>query len=178
MDVMALDASHAWKATPGYRILLVDSGAIRFDFPIGWIVHRGTKQVLLLDRYPPDERSYIGLRWRRILPAEATIPLEVLVSKSSIAEQRPIVSRGPVIRLFRPPLEAAWIQLQVIDRGRQMCTRMCVARGGCTQAIILAEFHSADEVKFFPIWETFLKTLAVGDYIVDATTGRRYEQRG
>jgi hypothetical protein len=83
-----------------------------------------------------------------------------------------------VVQLLRPPLEAAWVQHHVVDGNRRLCTRMCVARGGCTQAIVLAEFAKEDELAFFPVWETFLKTLAVGDYISDPTTGRLREQRG
>jgi hypothetical protein len=175
---MTLNANHVWKATPGCRILIIDSGAVRFDFPVDWIVHSGEKQTLLLDRCPPDESSYIGLRWRRISAKETALPVGFLVEHSSVAELRPIVQRGDVIRISRPPLEAAWIQLKVIDGKREMCSRLCVARGGCTQAIIVAEFAAADELVFFPVWETLLRTLAVGDYIADPSTGRKYEQRG
>src|SRR5262249_36211727 len=75
MDVLSLSANHVWKATPGCRILVVDSGAVRFDYPADWIVRSGTKQMLLLDRYPRHEPSYIGLRWRRISLAEASLPV-------------------------------------------------------------------------------------------------------
>jgi hypothetical protein len=109
---------------------------------------------------------------------EVTVPVGYLVANSSAAELRPIVSRGDVIRIFRPPLEAAWIQLRVIDAGRERCTRLCLARGGCTQALILSEFQPADELAFFNVWETMMKTLAVGDYIADPATGHRYEKRG
>jgi len=178
MHVMTLDANHVWKASPGCRILIVDSGAVRFDFPSDWIIHSGTKQTVLFDRCPPDQQSFFGLRWRRISLQEAAVSLGCLVAHSSVAEVRPIVERGPLIRIFRPPLEVAWIQLKVLEGGREVCTRLCVARGGCTQAIIVAEFGSVDELRFFSVWETLMRTLAVGDYIADPLTGRRYEQRG
>jgi hypothetical protein len=178
MHVMALDSNHVWKATPGCRILIVDGGAVRFDYPAGWLVHSRINQILLLDRLPPDQPSYLGLRWRKISRQEAALPLKYLVANSAVAEQRPIVKRSSVLQVLRPPLEAAWVQHHVVDGNRLVGTRMCVARGGCTQAIVLAEFAVEDELAFFPVWDTFLKTLAVGDYIADPTTGRLREQRG
>ena len=178
MHVMALDSNHLWKASPGCRILVVDGGAVRFDYPANWLVHSRQNQVLLLDRLPPDQPIYIGIRWRKLSRQESALPLGYLVANSASAEQRPILQRGPVIQVFRPPLEAAGVQHRVNDGEKHKCTRMCVARGGCTQAIVLAEFPGEDELGFFPIWETFLRTLAVGDYIADPASGRLREQRG
>ena len=31
-----LEPGHGWRARPGHRILIVDNGAVRFDFPKEW----------------------------------------------------------------------------------------------------------------------------------------------
>src|SRR5438034_10691683 len=110
---MEVGSDHGWKAAPGCRILVIDGGAVRFDFPREWIVHSGANQVLLIDRHPPNDRSYIGLRWRRLSAAETAVPLPFLVENSTLAEQRRVIHRGEIVRIFRLPLEVAWVQLRV-----------------------------------------------------------------
>ena len=93
---------------------------------------------------------------------------------------RPILDRGPIVGLFRPPLEAAWRQMRFIDplQKREACTRVCLARGGVTLATIVFDFWPEDELQLHEAWTTVLETLAVGDYIDDFRTGCRREMRG
>jgi hypothetical protein len=35
---LGLDAAHSWRARPGNKILLLDRGAARFEFPERWVV--------------------------------------------------------------------------------------------------------------------------------------------
>jgi hypothetical protein len=96
------------------------------------------------------------------------------------AADRSIVDRGPVIGIFRPPLEAAWRQMQFLDslQRQDACTRVCIARGGRTLATLVFDFWTKDEARFHEMWTTLTETLAVGEYIDDPLTGRRREQRG
>ena len=153
---------------------------MRLDIPTGWMVCPRASNVLLFDHAPPDTRYSLGLSWHRIHMDALAIPLPLLLMNGSASEQRPVIQRGELYRIMRPPLEVAWTQLRVADplEQRELCTRMCVARSGCTQAVALFEFRPDDEAGAFSIWQTFLETLAVGEYIADATTGERREKRG
>jgi len=125
-------------------------------------------------------RCSLGLSWHVIPHSAMHLPLRSLLLNGSATEKRQIVQFGGICEIARPPLEVAWLQMRVADisEKREMCTRMCVARMECTQAVMLFEFRPEDELAVFGIWETLLATLAVGEYIADTKTGERREKRG
>ena len=179
MQAIQLNPSHVWKAAPQHKILVIDGGAVRFDFPRDWVVLPRARHVCLFDQLP-SYRCALAISWRHVPPETAALSVGYLMNQTYSAELRPILHRGEVIRYFNIPLEAAWIQLRVMDleERREALTRMCIARAGCTQALILFDFWPEDELKLFDAWETVLRTLVVGDYIEDPTTGHRREKRG
>jgi hypothetical protein len=180
MYALQLDSSHIWKAAPGCRILVVDSGAVRLDFPAQWTVISMPRYVCVVDRCLPDYRTIIAISWRRTAIGTLGIPLAMLIEEASLAETRTILHRASTCALFRPPLELAWTEMRVMDTSRscEICTRLCLARADSTQALLMFDFHPEDELTVFPIWNTLLATLSVGDYIEDPSTGRRRARRG
>ena len=84
------------------------------------------------------------------------------------------------MHLLRPPLEVAWTETRFIEPiyGNDVCTRMCVARADCTQAVLLLDYREGNEAVIEPAWKTLLDTLVIGDYIEDVRTGRRHAKRG
>jgi hypothetical protein len=179
---VAPGSEHSWKAKPGCRILVIDGGAVRFDFPRDWIASADSKYIRIVDREPPDDRCGLMVSSRRISDATSAIPIDHVLGEATRieTEERPIVHRGPVFSIIRPPLEGAWIQMRFRDRvqNREACTRICLACGGRTLATIVFDFWPEDECRVHFAWATLLETLAVGDYIDDPLTGRRREQRG
>jgi hypothetical protein len=171
-----------WKARPGYRILVIDRGAVRFDFPNSWIAGIDSKYVRIIDREPPDDRCGVMVSCRRISLRVTEMPMMELLREvtSENLEDRPTKSRGPIIGVYRPPLEAAWRQMRFIDRlqQREACTRVCLARGGRTLATIVFDFWPEDELSLHEAWMVLLQTLTVGDYLEDPASGRRREKRG
>ena len=180
--VIQPDVSHKWKARPGYRILVVDQGAIRFDFPSSWLAGIDAKYIRIIDREPPNDRCGLMVSCRQISLRMTELPMHELLRDVTLEDSgnRPITYRGPIVRLLRPPLEAAWVQLRFTEnlRNREACSRVCLARGGRTLATIVFDFWPEDEGQLCAAWETLLDTLAVGDYIEDAATGGRREKRG
>jgi hypothetical protein len=180
--VVKPDSSHRWQAKPGCRILVMGGGAVRFDFPQNWIASVDSKYVRLIDREPPDDNCGLMVSWRYIPAAMAAVRMHYLIREITLepSDARPIVRRSPIFSVFRPPLEAAWRQMHFWDGGRRRegCTRVCLARGGCTWATIVFDFWPEDEIRLYPMWATILETLAVGDYIDDPLTGRKREKRG
>ncbi len=169
-----------WNAKQGYRILIADGGAVRFDFPEHWLAGIDEGRVLIVDRQPPLDRCGLMVSCRQITALMSQFPMDMLLSDvTETGNNRRITFRGPIIRIFRPPLEGAWRQMLFMDpRGREACTRVCLARGGRSLATIVFDFWPEDEVHMHLPWMTLIETLAVGDYIEDPATGRRREKRG
>ena len=180
MRVMQLQSGHAWKAAPGCRILLIDGGAVRFDYPMDWVVRPTPKYIFVIDRYPPDDRCLLAVSWRRIPIRALALSTAALLDRLAPIETRPADHRGETVRLFRPPLEAAWTETRFVEPlyGDEVCTRMCVARADCTQAVFLLDYRPGNEESVDGAWQTFLDTLVVGEYIEDVRTGRKHAKRG
>jgi hypothetical protein len=180
MDAFQLDSTHIWKAAPGCRILVVDGGAVRIDFPAQWTVISRPKYVCVVDQYPARHQSLIAISWRRVPVDALGLPLEALLKEASSAETRTILYRRGPFAFFRPPLEGVWTELRVVDSedGREVCSRICLARADCTQALLIFDSPPEDELTLFPVWRTVLATIAVGDYIENPTTGERRVKRG
>jgi hypothetical protein len=180
MHAIPLQSGHEWKAAPGCRILLIDNGAVRFDFPRDWVVRSTPKYVFVIDRYPPDDRCLLAVSWRRIPARALTVSAASLLDKLAPPETRPEDHRGKTVRVFRPPLEVAWTETRFIEPlyGSEVCTRMCVARAECTQTVLLLDYRAGSESVVDAFWKTLLDTLVVGEYIEDFRTGRKYAKRG
>jgi hypothetical protein len=176
------DQRGTWKARPGYRILIMDQGAVRLDFPKDWLAGLDSKYVRIIDREPPDDRCSLLVSSRTISPRVAGYPIRELLQEVTREDegQRRILDRGPIVTLFRQPMEAAWRQMRFVDPllRQDAQTRVCLARGGRTLATIVFDFWAKDEVRLHEMWTTLIETLAVGDYIEDPNTGRKREQRG
>ncbi len=138
------------------------------------------KHVRFTRRPPPNDSCALILSTRLTSPRAAVIPLKFFLDDIVSTDARPVTYRGPAIQLFRPPMEAAWIQMQFHNPadGRNTCSRVCLARAGCTLAIIVFDSLPEDELALYGIWNRFLETLMVGEYFADPVTGRRREQWG
>src|SRR5262245_49019752 len=82
MYAVQLNPGHGWKAAPGCRILIVDGGAVRLDFPETWTVISMPKYVCVMDRCPPENRSLLAIAWRRFPISAFGIPLTPLINEA------------------------------------------------------------------------------------------------
>ncbi len=180
MRVMQLQSGHTWKAAPGCHIILIDGGAVRFDYPSNWIVRPTPKYIFLFDRYPPDDHCLLAVSWRRVPIRGLALSTAGLLEKLAPMETRPADHRGDIIRLFRPPLEAAWTETRFIEPlyGNEVSTRISVARADRTQAVLLMDYRPGSEFAADKTWKILMDTLVVGEYIEDAATGRKVAKRG
>jgi len=175
-----LEPGHYWKARPGHRILIVDNGAVRFDFPRDWTLYSRPAYACLLDKTAVDYSCAVTVSAKRLPISTAPIPLEGYLREIAQTDDLEEASSSDAVRIFRPPLEAGWVELRFMDpvQRREARKRVCIARAGLTRAVITFDFWPEDELRHFWSWNTILETLVVGDYIEDPLTGRRREQRG
>src|SRR5262245_22362102 len=130
MRAVQLQSGGTWTATPGCSILLVDGGAVRFDYPLNWIVRPTPKYVFLFDQFPPDDHCLLAVSWRHVSIRSLALSTSALLEKLAPVETRPSDYHGEIVRVFRPPLEAAWTESRFIEPiyGNAVSTRIAVAR--------------------------------------------------
>lgn len=178
MEVLQLSDSHGWKARPGHRILVLDRGAVRFDFPRDWTVCFKSNYVYLLDGEPSNETCALAVSFRRVSGIAAYTPLPGVLQESVRQGPGPAEVCGPPVRFRRWPLEGVWLETRNSERSPEARSYSCLARAGCTIAFMTFDFRMQDQTRLCPVWNTVLDTLTVGEYVDDPVTGRKREQRG
>src|SRR5437016_4776104 len=96
--VIHSDPRSIWKARAGYRILVIEQGAVRFDFPSDWSAGLDSKYVRLIDHEPPDDRCGLMVSCRQVSETMSGFPVRQLLHEVTAEDggERPILERGPI----------------------------------------------------------------------------------
>src|SRR5262245_40257547 len=124
-----LPENHSWKAAEGYNIFVADRGALRLDFPDGWIVKPDRASICFHDREPPDDRCCMEVSYLRLQPIDwSGLPVPELLKSVCHGEGR--TGCGEIVQAMRPDLELAWTEYSTLDPAEQRPAthRVCVAR--------------------------------------------------
>lgn len=172
---LKLAEDHAWEARPGYKIVVADRGAARFDIPEDWVFTPGADALEVRDRPPPDDDCLLQVT---VLPpfgdgAPDSLPLARLLAEATAGDGQETLAQGPIEYTKRPALELAWRETRYLDplEHREARSRTCLARGVGIHALLTLSFWPEDAARFRPVWEEILRSLRLGEY-VEATTGR------
>lgn len=172
-----LPQGNGWTAKSGYKILVLDRGAVVLEFPGAWIVQPGRHQTDIRDRPTGAESSCVlAVSYLRLPAADwSELPLSRLLLDVAEADDRERIGLGPMIEVGRAGLEVAWTEARVVDPGerREARSRMCLARGGRIQCLITFDFWPEDEVRHVPVWDHMLGSLRLGARVNDPTSGKR-----
>lgn len=175
-DVLKLEKHHAWRAKPGCKILVINQGELRLEYPQEWVIAVDPDCLRIRDREPPDDRCTFGVSVLR-LPGldESGAPLATLVEAAVADDQRRPTERGPFHSYLRAGLEAAWIEFAFVDavERRKALARLGLARekAARVQALMSLEFWPEDRDWVAPFWESVLESLELGRFIADPTMG-------
>ena len=165
--VYKLDANHKWKARPGYQIFVADWGAVRFDFPAGWIPVPVEISVRLCDKEPPDNDAALEVSVTHLAPIDWSDLSLAYLLRATVTDERPgtITWRGDVVEEKRGDLEIAWKTFRWFDpkEGREACSYACMARRKHTQVLITYDYWREDEERFGEVWPNVLESLQVGE---------------
>jgi hypothetical protein len=175
-----LSAAHRWKAAPGYNILVADAGAVRFEYPHGWVVKpqpNGNLQVH--DQEPPDDECRITMTVFRLPPLQngswEDLPLDELMHQVAVERKgkgkkkdrqyekgRKQLSGAVLVR--RPDLSYAWCESSWIDpqNGKTIFCRQLMARARGVQPLITFDYYAAKAEQFRPVWEHMVASLRLG----------------
>ena len=173
-ETLRLQPNNTWSAKKGYKICVLDRGAVRFNFPAKWVAIPDEDSFKIYDRKPPNDDCVLAVSYMRLPPYDFSgLPIAKLVEVANEGDERPIYDWGPIVEDRRGPMELAWREMRFVDpkEQREAFSRLCLARQGPIQALITFEFWESDAARYRPVWDTVLETLRLNDYIADPTRG-------
>jgi hypothetical protein len=174
-ETLKLKDKHGWQAKPGYKIFVVDQGALRFDIPQDWIVDLATNSFKFYDRQPPNDNCALEISLIRLPPIDwSGLPLSQLILQSTAAEDScGRIREADVRNVDRPDMELVWAETTYIDPGQQRKahSRICLARGSNLQVLITLAFWADDAYGLSVVWDEILRSLRLGLLVKDPTRG-------
>jgi hypothetical protein len=172
-ELRKLLPGHLWRTLEGCKTIVLDHGAVRFDYPRSWVVEPAAGSVALFDRRPPADENRLEVSYFRIPPIDwSELPVADLIDRVT-SREREHATCGPLREEFRAGMELAWRDVNYVHErsGRQACFRVCVARRGSVLCLITYEFWSGDRSRPDGIWQTVLETLVLDHVVRDPTLG-------
>src|SRR5437763_753622 len=75
---------HAWTARPGCKILVVDRGAVRIDYPEEWHAAPTDDCMQIHDKAPPNDNCRLGVSYMTLPPGDFSgLPVATLLESSA-----------------------------------------------------------------------------------------------
>lgn len=173
-ETLKLKERHAWRAKPGYKIFVVDHGAVRFDIPRDWIIEPGAESTKFYDGEPPNDDCRLEVSYLRLPPIDwSGLPLSELIRVATEGDHRNITPTGKFVHQHREYVELAWAEFRFMDpqEHREAFTRLCIGRGSGVQALITLDYWPEDAARVDGVWDEVLRSLALGRYVADPTVG-------
>jgi hypothetical protein len=146
---LQLTAGHGWRAQANHKILMLDRGAVRLEYPETWIVELTDDCVKIHDRPPPGDDCVLGVSYHRWPPgAGDKLTVRALVHEALRSDERSLLETDPIEEETRIDIALAWGQGRFIDPrvSREACTRLCIARKAEIQALITFDFWCSLEL--------------------------------
>lgn len=171
---LRLTSGHGWRAQPNHKILVLDRGMVRFEYPETWFVELTEDGVKVHDKPPPDDDCVLGVSYHR-WPAIAGQILTVgaLVRDAFRSDERSFSTVNAVIEDTRMDITMAWGEGRFFDSriDREACARLCIARNDEIQALMSFDFWLSDSDNCHARWLDFLASLQLGQWVADSARG-------
>jgi hypothetical protein len=173
---LRLKDNHTWKAPDGYKILVLDRGAVSFNIPRDWILAK-MQPVEIHDQAPPNDNARLSVSFWRLPPGVdwSGLPLAEMLTKGmeGTDDDIEVLERGEMVTLERTDLELVWTQHRFMDpkEHREAYSRNALARGWDVQVLITFDIWVDDVEKLNPVWDEVLRSLQLGRHIADPTKG-------
>jgi len=169
---------HGWSARPGHRILVLDRGAVRLEYPETWVVRASGDCIRVYDRTPPDDDCVLGVSYLRLLRDVdwSSLPLSQLLAAALGSDPRRFHRQDPVLDESRIDTDLAWRQCSFRDASqqeREALARICIARCPPVQALLTFDFWLSDLERCDEVWNGVLASLRLGEWVEDPRAGPR-----
>jgi hypothetical protein len=172
---LRLKDNHTWKAPNGYKIVVIDRGAVSFNIPENWLIAKFEPHLEMHDNPPPNDNARLSVSFWKFGPGIdwTELPLAPLLLKSIEDSELEILAQGEIVASARTDLEMVWTERRFLDpeEKREAFTRVALARGWDIHTVISFDFWVDDLKKFEPVWDEVLRSLQLGRYIEDPTKG-------
>ena len=94
---LPLGGASRWKAAPGNQVLIIDAGAVRFEYPQGWHVIPTKSALGVHDKRPPADECRVQITVFRLPPVRGNwdgLPIDTLLQDITEAKSDPKRRRG------------------------------------------------------------------------------------
>ena len=173
-STLRLKDNHTWKAPKGYKIVVLERGAVSFNVPQNWLVAE-TEPFTMHDAKPPDDNARLAVSYWKFAPGIdwTGLPLDDLLLKSTADVGQEILAQSPIKRSERDDIELLWIEQRFLDaeQQRQAFSRIATGRGFDIHVVITFDLWVDDAPKFEAMWGEVLRSLQLGRVIEDPTQG-------
>lgn len=168
-----LSAGHGWRAQANHKILVLDRGAVRLEYPETWVVKLTDDCVKIHDRPPPDDDCVLGVSYHRWPAAGDKLNVGALVRDTMESDERSFHKTGPVHEERRIDIAFAWAEGRFIDLrvNREACARLCIARKAEIQTLITFDFWLSDLARCDAHWNAIVASLQLGQWVTDPRSG-------
>jgi hypothetical protein len=173
-ETLDLKPNHHWQASPGYKLFVAGRGAVRFEVPQDWFFEPDTKSFRFLDRQPPNDDCRLEASFNLLPPADwRNFPLAQALAEIVEKDERHVLCKGDIITLDRQTANIVWTEFKFLDseENREAYARICVGLGSNVQCLITFDYWVDDADRLTPVWDTVLRSLILGLYVSDPTTG-------
>ena len=165
--------NHGWRAQPDHKILVLDRGAVRLEYPRGWHVVPAEDCIKVHDRKPPADECVLAISYHRWPAIARDLSVAALVHIAMDGCEQPAIAVEPVVEETRMDLVLAWGERRHLDarENREARTRLCLARRDEIQALLTFAFWPADLARCDALWHAFLASLQLGEWVADPLRG-------
>jgi hypothetical protein len=178
-----LNRDHGWRCKPGYQVVVLNRGDVRFDVPKTWVVSEvpdpGGAHFTMFDKPEPDDDIRFQVSVQRLNPqidwsgVQLDTVLAGALGAQDDSEDRKTVSQTEPVLIKRPDLTIAWNETLFIDtrENREAYTRALLAHGSLVQAFMTLDYWLDDTRRALPAWDEILRSLRLGQYVKDPLQG-------
>lgn len=171
---MRLKDDHTWQAPKGYKILVLDRGAVSFNIPQSWVLGK-LEPVEIHDQEPPNDNARLSVSFWRTPPGIdwTELPLAPLLTQSLQGGTVEILARTEIAKAERSDLEVVWTEQRFLDpqEKREAFSRIALARGWDIHVLVTFDYWVDEAAKFLRVWDEVLRSLQLGRQIEDPTRG-------
>ena len=178
-----LNRDHGWRCKPGYQVVVLNRGAVRFDVPKSWVVSEvedpGGAHFTMFDKPEPNDDLRFQVSVFNLNPEIdwSDVQLDTALAGALGGQPddhgRQTISQTEPVLIRRPGLTIAWNETLFLDsnENREAFTRALLAHGSLVQTLITMDFWVDDAGRALPAWDELLRTLRLGQYVKDPLQG-------
>lgn len=103
-----LAADHGWRAKSGHKILLLDRGAVRLEYPGAWYTEATDDCFKLHDKKPPDDECVLAVSYHHWPAIGREISVAALVRDTLAKDERSLRALEPIHEQSHVDFVLAW----------------------------------------------------------------------